>query len=313
MVEVTVVVPTHNRRTLLSVTVRSILWQRGVDLEVVIIDDGSSDGTAGVVAGVGDRRMRLLRNETPQGVSAARNAGIAAARGEWVAFCDDDDLWAPDKLARQLRSAREARRAWAYTGAVSVDSRLRILGGSPPRPPEQVARLLRRFNAVPGGGSNVVVRRDALARAGDFDVQLRNTEDWEMWIRLADQGLPASVNSPLMAYRVHRHNASLDTREILVGAARIERIHATKVDLGEIYRWLGESCLRSGERGRALRYLAAAALRGQARPVSGDVVTILRRKLRNRRPAARRPPPSGPRHREWADDARWWVDELAGR
>ena len=98
--EVSVVVPTHNRSGLLAQTLHSVLWQRGVDLEVLVVDDGSADDTAEMVAGLADPRIRLLRHDHPQGVSAARNRGVAAASGRWLAFCDDDDLWAPDKLAR---------------------------------------------------------------------------------------------------------------------------------------------------------------------------------------------------------------------
>ena len=83
------------------------------------------------MAGLGDGRVRLLRNDRPQGVAAARNRGIAEAAGEWLGFCDDDDLWAPDKLARQLQAARQTGREWVYggrsgstpTGASSVEHR----------------------------------------------------------------------------------------------------------------------------------------------------------------------------------------------
>src|SRR5829696_624334 len=100
MVEISVVVPTHNRSGLLAQTLRSVLWQRGVDLEVLVVDDGSTDDTA-----------------------------------EVVAVLDDDDLWAPDKLARQLAAAQATGRSWVYTGAVNIDDDLRVLGGMPPYPP----------------------------------------------------------------------------------------------------------------------------------------------------------------------------------
>ncbi len=100
---VSVVVPTHNRARLLRRTLRSILAQHMVDLEVVVIDDGSTDDTGDVAAT--DPRVLVIRNRESAGVSAARNRGIAAARGEWIAFCDDDDLWSPDKLNRQLTAA----------------------------------------------------------------------------------------------------------------------------------------------------------------------------------------------------------------
>jgi glycosyltransferase involved in cell wall biosynthesis len=120
--EVTVVVPTHDREALLRQTLGSILGQRGVDFEVIVVDDGSSDDTAAAVAGLGDPRVRLVRHGRPLGVAAARNRGIAEAAGAWLAFCDDDDLWAPDKLARQLQAATQTGANWVYTGEVHIDA-----------------------------------------------------------------------------------------------------------------------------------------------------------------------------------------------
>ena len=105
-VEVTVVIPTRDRGHLLPRSLRSALAQRDVTLEVVVVDDGSVPPAAHnkVVARVcaTDARVRVLRHMTPKGVSAARNSGIEAATGRWIAFLDDDDIWAPQKLASQL-------------------------------------------------------------------------------------------------------------------------------------------------------------------------------------------------------------------
>src|SRR5438105_2362909 len=98
MTLVSVVVPTRNRPRLLACTLRSILAQVDVDLELIVVDDASSPPAIVPT----DRRVRLIRHTTQLGVSAARNTGIAAACGRWLAFCDDDDLWAPRKLTEQL-------------------------------------------------------------------------------------------------------------------------------------------------------------------------------------------------------------------
>jgi glycosyltransferase involved in cell wall biosynthesis len=90
--DVSVVIPTRDRSRLLVLALRSALRQREVDLEVVVVDDGSGDDTPEVVAGLRDARVHLVRHPGPHGVSAARNSGIAAARGRWIAFLDDDDL-----------------------------------------------------------------------------------------------------------------------------------------------------------------------------------------------------------------------------
>ena len=90
-----------------------------------------------------DPRIRLVRNESPRGESGARNRGLEETRGIWVAFLDDDDLWAPHKLARQLSALQSTRREWAYTGDVVVDGELRIVSGEPPPSPEEIDRGAR--------------------------------------------------------------------------------------------------------------------------------------------------------------------------
>ena len=150
--------------------------------------------------------MRLIRHQRPQGVSAARNRGVAEAGGRWVAFLDDDDVWAPEKLASQLAAAERDDRAWAVTGAVSVDDGLRVLAGEPPLAPERIVADLDRYNSVPAGASNVLVRTELLAVTGGFDPRLRHMADWDLWIRLGRAGLPATVQRPLLAYRLHRAN-----------------------------------------------------------------------------------------------------------
>jgi glycosyltransferase involved in cell wall biosynthesis len=309
MPDVSVVLPTRNRSELLPLTLRSVLRQHGVDLEVVVVDDGSSDGTAAEVAGLGDARVRLVRHDTPQGVAAARNRGIAEARAAWVAFCDDDDLWAPDKLGRQLQAATQAGRAWVYAGAVNVDDRLRILEGGPPPPPERVPDLLKRYNPVPAGSSNVMVRADALARVGPFDPQLRRTEDWDLWIRLAHDGFPAAVRRPLVAYRMHpRSNAFVDTAEILAETAVIEDRHGIPVDHAAHYRRAAWISLRGRRRWQAAGYYAMAVRCGDLPSLARAVVGLgypgvasatRRRRLRRNAEVA-----------QWQRDARRWLDEL---
>src|SRR5678816_1382101 len=176
-----------------------------------------------------DSRVRLLRNSDPHGVSRARNIGIAAARGEWIAFLDDDDLWAPRKLAEQLATADTSGAAWVYAGDVTVDEELRIVAGAPPPPPAAVITDLRRHNAVPAGCSNVVVRRDLLNVVGTFDSDLRTSEDWDLWLRLAARSAPACVRQPLVALRTHRRMASRRVGQLLADIEIVARRHNIRV------------------------------------------------------------------------------------
>jgi glycosyltransferase involved in cell wall biosynthesis len=157
MPEVTVVIPTLNRWQLLSRgALRSALEQEDVDVEVVVVDDGSTDETPVRLAELDDERVRVVRHEQPGGLAHARNAGIAAARCEWVAFLDDDDLWAPWKLRRQLDAAAREDATFVYSAA------LYVTGGqvelAPALEPEGLGQRLLAGEAIPAGGSNVMVK-----------------------------------------------------------------------------------------------------------------------------------------------------------
>jgi glycosyltransferase involved in cell wall biosynthesis len=323
---VSVVVPTHDRRRLLVQTLGSILRQQGVDLEVIVVDDGSTDGTAAAVAGLGDARVRLLRHDRPRGVSAARNTGIAAARGEWLGFCDDDDLWAPDKLARQLQAARDTGRHWVYTGEVHVDVDGLVVGGAPPMPPAALVERLGQANVVPGGCSGVVLRRDALAREELFDGhRYRLFEDWDLWIRLARRGPPAWVSAPLVGYRIHPGNASHDTARMVAELDIIERRHGVQVDRVGFYRYTALLCRRTGRHGAAIAYYLRAGLRdprylwsgfvGDLTGMATGAVWALRQAVLDRS-GSRRPHRGAMSHqpdhdRQWRDAGQAWLRELA--
>ena len=280
--DVSVVVPTHNRRELLASTLRTILWQRDADLEVVVVDDGSRDPDVvpQVIADCRDDRVVLVRNDTPTGVSAARNLGIATARGSWVAFCDDDDLWSPDKLALQLAAARTTGREWVYTGAVKIDLQQRVIGGLPPPAPEVALARLPHVNPVPGGCSSVLASAAALHKAGGFDSRLVNLADWDMWMRLALTGPPTFVPRPLVAYRIHPHNASRDTALILAEARSLDQRYGSHVDYGALYHYLAWVHLRSGRGRSSLRYYALAMTRGTFGAPMADLWWKLRQHLR---------------------------------
>jgi glycosyltransferase involved in cell wall biosynthesis len=278
--EITAVIPTHNRTHLLPLTLKTVLYQRDVDLEVVVVDDGSEDDVAAVVTAAADRRIHLIRHEHPTGVSTARNHGADVASGSWLAFCDDDDLWAPQKLARQIAAAAENGRTWSYAGAVRIDSANRVMGGTPaPRPDQLVARL-HSVNLMPGGSSNVIVRADMFRKAGGWDRGLVNLADWALWIRLAQLGPPAAVAEPLVGYRVHGTNASANTALVVREARTMDHRYGSRVDYGELHYYLAWVCLRSGRRELGFRHLARAALRGHAEAIRQSAAMLGGARLR---------------------------------
>ncbi len=267
MPDVSVVVPTRNRARLLRQALRTVRWQRGVDLEAVVVDDGSTDHTAEWVAGLGDPRVRVVRHERALGASVARNRGSAAAQGRYIAFLDDDDLWAPDKLIAQLAAMFRQRRHWSTTGAVSVDHALHVLGGE--LPPEEITAGYPRYNALSVGASGLLVSADLLAEVDGFDTALRHLSDWDLWLRLAAVGLPAVVPRPLVAYRLHRDAAALaaalDPARALAEVDMIADRYGITADRAAVRRRMGWTALRLGHRRMAVRCYAAAMREGDWR------------------------------------------------
>ena len=265
MTEVTVVIPTRNRWELLSThAVPSALSQEEVELEVVIVDDGSTDGTAARVAALGDPRLRVVRHDEPRLLAGARNAGIAVARGEWVAFLDDDDLWSPRKLRSQLDAAHQTDAAWVYVDTVAVDVDLNVLEADDFPEPEELPELLLTGNHVPGGGSGVIARRDLVHRLGGFDEELLFFTDWDLWLRLARSSIPAACPTVLLARLVHPTNMLfregphvLESLERMIGKHR----EVTRGDRLAIAEWVAHRYHVAGRPLEAARLYADAALR----------------------------------------------------
>lgn len=305
MPDVSVVVPTSDRADRLGWTLRSVLWQRGVDLELIVVDDGSTDQTGRLLSLIEDPRLRVIRNDDRVGESRARNLGIAASRGGWVAFLDDDDLWAPDKLSRQLDVLATSKRRWVYAGDVMVDEDFRVVAGAPPLPPDELAISLRRYNAVPTGASNVVVAAGALSQVGSFDPGLRRTADWDMWLRLMGVGLPAWVPRPLVANCVHPGNMSRDMGVLFHELDVIAGRYGLHVDRARHYRWAAWSALLDRRRRTALRYYLGAVSAGDLASVGRLLIALVHPGISSER-GSRRSGVEG----EWLGEARAWLEPL---
>jgi glycosyltransferase involved in cell wall biosynthesis len=255
VVDVTVVVPTHNRRRLVAQAVHSILQQKDVSLELIVVDDGSSDGTGPWLDRIAaaDSRIRIVHHDSPRFISSARNAGIARASGRWVAFCDDDDLWAPDKLSSQLAALRASSRRWGCTGVVEVDERLEIIGHYSVKGGEVLARLLE-VNTIPTG-SSVIAELSLVREIGGFDPSLRGSEDWDVWIKLSQHSPLAAVDRPLIAYRIGTQSLSMNVERMRTGRsvivnryAELAARHGAKPEEASHERYLAKQLLRGGWR-----------------------------------------------------------------
>ena len=268
-----VVIPTRNRCELLRLALASVLEQRNVAVEVVVIDEASDDGTAAMLTEYCEDRIRVIRNTRAQGPSAARNAGVAALTTEWIAFLDDDDVWAPDLLSAHL-DAIDGRpsAAWSVSGCVAFSSfgtEVDRLVGHRSMVETQLPRLcdlLRQENVVPVT-SGVVVWREVFIAVGGFDASLSVAEDWDLWIRLADHGTPALVDRGLVGYREPawgQANLSANTLAMAAGRIEIRRRHRccgdgdARTAEADHHRYLARTALRTGLERRAMQHLVRA-------------------------------------------------------
>ena len=215
MPRVSVIIPTYDRAETLPDAIDSALEQTVSDLEVVVVDDGSTDDTPSVLASVDDPRVRPVVHATNRGANVARNTGIEHARGEYVAFLDSDDRWHPEKLERQLEALEERSAEWvgAYcdfefelsgggswlrSTAASALARtdetedVVVEGG------EELAGEILADNVQPGAGSTLLVRTAVAREVGGFDVTLERFQDPEFCLRVLSVGKLAYVDDPLV-------------------------------------------------------------------------------------------------------------------
>jgi glycosyltransferase involved in cell wall biosynthesis len=219
MPKVSVIILTHNRAALLRQAVASVLAQSFQDFEIIIIDDASTDDTQAVVASFSDARIRYLRHAKNRGEGASRNAGIAHAGGDYIAFLDDDDTWLPEKLGAQVEVLERspARVGAVYTGYVRVDMASgAAIATVAAEKRGNIYAALRAQNWV-GSPSAVLLRRQCFDRVGLFDEKLGFGPDYDMWIRISRHYDFEIVNQPLVRYAVHPDRLSTDTRAILQG------------------------------------------------------------------------------------------------
>jgi glycosyltransferase involved in cell wall biosynthesis len=207
MPQVSVIIPAYNAMTYLPETVESVLKQTFTNFEVLIIDDGSSDNIVEWVSGLSDPRVKLISQEN-QGVSVARNTGIARAQGEYVAFLDADDLWQPTKLEKQVHYLEgNPAVSLVHTWMVLVDERCKSTGRVMTSNAECDAwkQLLEQNTVLT---SSVMVRHCCFETVGTFNQNLRAVEDWDVWIRIASCYRFALIKEPLVLYRQHPSNTT---------------------------------------------------------------------------------------------------------
>lgn len=287
MVSVTVVIPTYNRANLLRRAVDSVVAQTFRDLELIIVDDGSSDGTGEAVQAFRDPRVVFLRHSTNRGAPAARNTGIRHARGRYVAFLDADDEWLPRKLEVQLQLFRETdlpRLGLVTSYAFSAyEGRRKVLAPSSRRPRRGwlFEELLQRRPVIPWATSGLLVRQEALDESTMFDESLPAAQDWDFVLRISQRWQIDCTQEPL--YIRHFHGGPSITEERgtahIVAAERILEKYFPLMEkrprvLARTYYGLARRYYRAGELARSRNY-ALRALKQDKRMLRAAMLSLL--------------------------------------
>jgi glycosyltransferase involved in cell wall biosynthesis len=291
-----------------------VLAQRDVDVAVIVVDDGGSDGTPEAIHDLNDNRVTVVRHDRPRGVSAARNSGIAKAVTPWLAFVDDDDLWAPDKLRSQLDAlAADASAGWSCTGSVNIDEHCNVSWWAEPPQASDVGNVLLQANEIPGGGSGVVASRNLTLAVGGFDESLSNLADWDFYIRLGLRSPLAAVSQPLLGYYVHPQGMALNVRKSDLEYRYVDQkygpvraVRGVTMDRKAWLHYLSGQAYRSGDRLVATRLSVELVGRYRHwRTVPTCAFWLAPEAVRQLRPGRRQrdlPLPPG-----WADEAKFWL------
>jgi glycosyltransferase involved in cell wall biosynthesis len=276
-VSVSLVIATFNHARLLGEAIDSALAQTLEGVEIIVVDDGSTDDTPSLLARYADR-VRVIRQHN-RGLPAARNTGLAAARGTYVAFLDADDVLAPTKLAEQ-RSVLERAPALGWTFCdVRIES---VATGAGVTASERFGYAARALDGwlfpelVHGNFISAIaplVRRTALDAAGGFDESLTALEDWDLWLRLSLVAEARYTPAVLATYRVPPHGMSADRARMDRNRFRVlDKLNRTRPAtleglgaagrriIADTHNWLGKEAYASGDWAEARRRFAASVL-----------------------------------------------------
>jgi glycosyltransferase involved in cell wall biosynthesis len=224
--QVSVVVPTYNRGGFIRETIESVLMQTYADFEVIVVDDGSTDGTAEIISTIVDDRIHYHWQENSGLPARARNVALSAARGRYVAFLDSDDLWLPEKLESQIRCFA----AHPDAGLVYCDA---MYFGQTASHGRSLIRGMLEGNIFDGllvrnriPALTAVVRRECLDSVGQFSEEpaLRSAEDYHLWLRIARRFPVYAVRAVLGRYRVHDRNLTAEVGPYRAAVRAVEEV-----------------------------------------------------------------------------------------
>ncbi|MGB5896888.1 MAG: glycosyltransferase [Geitlerinemataceae cyanobacterium] len=219
--KISVIIPIYNGESTIRETIESVLNQTLTDFEIIAIDDGSTDRTIEVVRSIKDRRIKLFSYPNG-GQAASRNRGIERASGEYFSFLDADDLWTPDKLETQLKALEEnpeAGVAYSWVDYINESNQYVRSGGRLEVNGDAYAHLL--LTNFLENGSNLLVRRSAIEKVGNFEETLPPSEDWDLWLRLAADYNYVCVPHTQIQYRISSTSQSSNVERVEGSCRRV--------------------------------------------------------------------------------------------
>ncbi len=223
---VSVVIPTRNGAAWLPATLQSVFDQVVAPLEVIVVDDGSTDETLTVLAPHVDAGRVRVVSQPHGGTARARNTGVRHARGDCIALLDHDDLWPPDKLAWQVQALQQSAEAvlvYGYMQSFGLERPFQWPRADGPR--GHVAKAFRRKNWIRSPGQTLICT-GALREVGGFDEQVSGADDWDLYLKLADLGPFVYEHRLALQYRSHRGNQSRHAWTLFRHACRVQERHA---------------------------------------------------------------------------------------
>lgn len=266
---VSAVVPTYNREAEVQRAVKSVLSQTYDDIQCIVVDDGSSDGTAEKVKSLEDSRIEYIQHDTNRGVSAARNTGIEAADGDYIAFLDSDDEWEPRKIERQVQEIESRPTSWnSIYCDVNKRRNSRVKQFFDKVVSEDIGREGGReliedvisMDLSVHGGSTLLVERESVLDIGGFDETMQRHEELEFLVRLLENGKMAYTDRKLVTLHDTGYpKADLLEREKKKFLQKVERHtrHGESDYIEDAHQIeLAKAYFREGSRREAIRHMA---------------------------------------------------------
>ena len=268
--KVSVIIATHNRKEFLKDTVDSVLSQTFKDFELIIINDGSADGTEELIKAYTDKRIKYFYQKK-QGQNGAKNAGLIKAQGEYISILDSDDIWLPTKLEKQVNILDQHHEiGLVYSGTLVIDENNNVTGKKPLLSYNgNVLDKLLMTNFI-YNGSNALYRKDCILKAGIFDPEIPSMTDWGLYLKFAVHYKFYCVEEYLLKYRIHKENMSCDFKKyeksgfiILDKIFNIKELDKKYFELKNRayafrYRYMGRRYFESGLNKESRNYLLKA-------------------------------------------------------